>query len=50
MARSAVELLIAPPQDEGEAPLRRVLAHELLVRDSTSALPAAPGRRRPAKG
>jgi len=46
MARSAVELLIAPAEPEAPAP--RVLPHELLVRDSTSALPASPARRRTA--
>lgn len=50
MARSAVELLIAPPESEGQGPPRRVLAHELLVRDSTSALPTPPSRRRSPKG
>jgi len=57
MARRAVELLIAPATEAAEAAdaVPAVLPHELLVRDSTSALhPHAPpvptpaGRRRPA--
>ncbi len=45
MARAAVDLLIAPDGEPGP----RVIAHELVVRDSTSALPHAPaGRRRAA--
>ncbi|MDI4632854.1 LacI family DNA-binding transcriptional regulator [Pelomonas sp. V22] len=46
MAREAVEMLIAAQRGEAEGPTQRVLPHELLVRNSTSALAGKPASKR----